>query len=148
MDNENLISEERVFVNVQKQQTNHSEAFINYYTQKLETENKFYFSVAGDYSPTLMIWFYNDTTVQYTYNDIKLHVASATEVQSLKMENINVVIAVALLVFAFVEGISVVNELTKNNSHDTCRRYNIQPLLVRRNRDKKNILMVKKFSIG
>ena len=92
---------------------NFTEDFIEYQRAQFRKENEFYFPVAGDYSPTILIWFYNDTTIQYTYNDIKVHVASATEVQSQKLDRINTAITITLFALALVEGISVVNDLTK-----------------------------------
>ncbi len=62
----------------------------------------FSFPVGGDYSPTITVNVGN-TSLQHTYNEIKVHVATSSELQSQELDRINVLISVALLVFADVE---------------------------------------------
>jgi hypothetical protein len=73
----------------------------------------FYFPSSGDYSPSIIIDLANNTILSYTYDQVKVHVLSASEVQGQKLERLGATITVALLVFAFVEGIVAVKDLTK-----------------------------------
>ena len=73
--------------------------------------------VSGDYSPTIQIQFFNGPFVQYTYEEIKIHVASLVDIQNQNMavesqrlaiqnENlnrVNNVLTVALVAVAFAE---------------------------------------------
>jgi len=80
---------------------------------RFESEDTFYFSVSGDYSPTIYMTFNNGTEIQHTYEQIKVHVLSASEMQAEKLNRVNTVIAIALLSFAFIEGIKLVKDLTE-----------------------------------
>jgi hypothetical protein len=85
--------------------------------------------VSGDYSPTIQIQFYNDSTIlQYTYQEIKIHVASlidiqnqqiAIENQNLTVQNenlnkLNTVLTYALVAVAFAEGFRMVEDFARD----------------------------------
>jgi|GEM_PF-6147711 len=75
--------------------------------------NTFHFPASGDYSPSILIDLANNTILSYTYNQVKVHIISASEIQTQKLERIGAAVTVALLVFAFIEGIVTVKDLTK-----------------------------------
>lgn len=76
----------------------------------------FSFPVAGDYSPTMTVTISN-YTFQHTYNEVKIHVSSKSELQTQELDQINVFIAFALLVFADVEFARLIYELTKTEKN-------------------------------
>lgn len=80
----------------------------------LMSEDVFYFPVAGDYSPTIYMHSVTGSDIVYTYSQYKIHVLSASELYTQKLDRINTVVAIALLSFAFIEGIIVVRDLTKS----------------------------------
>jgi hypothetical protein len=73
----------------------------------------FNFPSSGEYSPSVLIDLANNTILSYTYDQVKVHVISASEVQTQKLERIGAAVTVALLVFAIVEGVVAVKDLTK-----------------------------------
>jgi hypothetical protein len=82
----------------------------------------FNFPSAGDYSPSMIVGLSNGTFLSCTYDQIKVHVVSNSELQTIKVGRIDTAIAVSLLLFAGIEGVSVVNDLTKkrlvNEDHE------------------------------
>jgi hypothetical protein len=80
-----------------------------------------YFPASGQYSPTVILDFMNFTNPQkpslgesqYTYTDRILPVASSLDVQNAKNSKIQTVLTWAILAFAYLEGVSITVELTK-----------------------------------
>jgi hypothetical protein len=66
--------------------------------------NDIYFPVSGDYSPMIMIRNATpyDNIVVYSYDKIKVHVASAIEVEGLKINDVNLNLTHALFIFSWV----------------------------------------------
>jgi len=73
----------------------------------------FYFPVAGDFSPAISITYDNGTEVLYTYDQIKVHVLSASEVEVMNINRLNLGLSYVLLFFTYVEGIVIIRELFK-----------------------------------
>lgn len=77
-------------------------------------QEEIYFPVAGDYSPMILlsesgISEYNP--ISYRYDQIKIHVASETEVESLNIDKVNLGFTVALFVFSWIGYFVLVYEL-------------------------------------
>jgi len=79
----------------------------------LITQDVFYFPVAGDYSPTIYMHSVTGSDIAYTYSQYKIHVLSESELYTQRLDRINTVVAIALLSFAFIEGVVVMKDLTK-----------------------------------
>ena len=88
--------------------------------------------VSGDYSPTIQIQFFNGPFVQYTYEEIKIHVASMVDVQNQQiaienqkltiqnenLNNVNTVLTVALVAVAFVEAFRIVEDFARDRGRN------------------------------
>jgi hypothetical protein len=83
----------------------------------------FSFPVAGDYSPAIAISVSNHT-IQHTYTEIKLHVASQSELKSQELAQIDVVIAVAVFAFADVEFAKLLYDFSKNREETQSKKPN------------------------
>lgn len=83
------------------------------YLHGIRQNQPFNFSVSGDYSPSIILEFQNGTYESYTYDEIKLHVSSDSEIQSQELSQIDGFIAIALLIFSFLEALRLVNEWIK-----------------------------------
>ena len=75
--------------------------------------NPVVFPVSGEYSPTVIITFYNNTKVLYTYNEYKISVASSIDVQNAKNARIQTLLTNIIILFAIIEAISITIEHTK-----------------------------------
>jgi len=97
-----------------------------------ETIQPFKWLVSGDYSPIIQVEFLNGTLVQYTYGEIKIHVASLVDIQNQKMDienqilavqnenlnKVNTVLTAALVVVAFVEAFRIVEDFARDRSRN------------------------------
>ena len=90
----------------------------------------FNFPVAGDYSPSIIMIFQNqtisnnilssnETALTYTYDQIKLHVISTSELQTQQINLIGSFVGVALLVFAYVELWKLLHEWAEKGSKNS-----------------------------
>jgi hypothetical protein len=70
---------------------------------------EFYFPVAGDYSPTIVIFFKDMTMKEHTYNDLKLRVLSESEIQTQALNHINALIMIILLIFGYIQLLKIIN---------------------------------------
>ena len=75
----------------------------NGYIQWSFHDHLFNFSVAGDYSPSIILEFSNGSSESYTYDEIKLHIPSKSETQSQELNQINGFITIALFIFSLIE---------------------------------------------
>jgi len=75
-----------------------------------------YFPAAGDYSPTVLISFNREKPIEYTYDAIKIHVASSSDIQNAKLIRINTLLSYALVVFAVIESISIMRDFTEGKT--------------------------------
>ena len=75
-----------------------------------------YFPVSGDYYPIIEIANETDpyNAIVYSFDQIKIHVASATEVEGLRLNNLNLGLTIALFVFAWMGEIALMVELLSN----------------------------------
>jgi len=76
--------------------------------------NNIYFPVSGDYSPMIMITRPEtpyDNVIVYSYDKIKVHVASAIEVEGLKINDVNLNLTHALFIFSWVGELVLLFEL-------------------------------------
>ncbi|MBI3859165.1 MAG: hypothetical protein HY296_02835 [Thaumarchaeota archaeon] len=71
------------------------------------------FPVAGEYSPTLSIFFENNTGVDHTYSEYKIPVASFVDIQNAKNARIQTALTYIIILFVFVEAFSTMIDLTK-----------------------------------
>jgi hypothetical protein len=86
----------------------------------------FDFPVAGAYSPTLVIHFTNYTSfqtplpspAQYTFSDIKVPVASFIDIQNAKNGRIQTALTYIIVLFVFLEGLSIMIDLTGKKKDD------------------------------
>lgn len=85
-------------------------------------ETTFKWVAPGDYSPRLFFQFLNHTKREYTYNEIKIHVASFVELQGLKVSKIELALTYSLLAFGVLEGFSIVDDFV---SKKTTRKHNL-----------------------
>jgi hypothetical protein len=78
-------------------------------------QNKpFSFAASGDYSPSIILEFSNDSSpISYTYEEIKFHVPSVSELRTQELNQIGGFIAVVLLIFSFFEALKLINEWIK-----------------------------------
>lgn len=86
------------------------------------SQDEMYFPVAGDYSPTIFIQFFNGTNIQYTYSEIKVHVLSASEVEAEKTSKLNLAVTYVLLFFSYIQGIVIILELFKSQEKPAISR--------------------------
>jgi hypothetical protein len=70
----------------------------------------FSFPVSGDYSPSIILEFDNGSVEGYTYNEIKLHVPPASEIRTHALNQISGIVAIALLIFSFIQLRKIINE--------------------------------------
>ena len=84
--------------------------FIKLLVEQLNRE--FYFPVSGNYSPTMIIRFRGGSYDERTYDKLKLHVLSASEIQTQALNQINSLIAVILLIFGYIEALKLVIDVT------------------------------------
>ncbi|MDG7016050.1 MAG: hypothetical protein JRM82_01595 [Nitrososphaerota archaeon] len=82
----------------------------------------FDFPVAGTYSPTVVVvtvdgTYPNATSKSnvYTYSDFEVPVASALDIQNAKDARIEIALSVVIVIFVFLEGLSIVLEHTKDD---------------------------------
>lgn len=75
-----------------------------------------YFPAAGDYSPTVLIGFKQEKPIEYTYDAIKIHVASNSDIQNAKFTRINTALTNALVLFALIESISIMRDFTADKT--------------------------------
>jgi hypothetical protein len=75
---------------------------------------EFNFPVAGDYSPSIIIGFFDKSILYFTDNEVKLHVPSKSELQIQTYNQVSGLIAVALFVFSLIQAIKFVYDSTKN----------------------------------
>lgn len=73
----------------------------------------FSFPVAGDYSPTITVSMQGGVIEEYTFENIKVHVLSASEIRTQELDQISIVIAITLLGFTLVQSIVLVRNLLK-----------------------------------
>jgi hypothetical protein len=78
----------------------------------------FYFPMAGDYSPSILILCRNNSLYRYTANDVKLHVPSQIELQTQALNQIGGFIAHILLAFASIDLVSLLYNWCKNAKED------------------------------
>lgn len=69
------------------------------HTLNLSQNSPFYFSVSGDYSPIILLAFKNGSLESHTYDEIKIHVPSTSELHTQAISKINCFIALALFFF-------------------------------------------------
>ncbi len=81
---------------------------------ELYQNTPFYFPVAGDYSPSMVILLKNGSLIRYTDDEVKLHVPSTAELQTQAITYASDLAAIAFLVFSFIEAFKLVNDWTKN----------------------------------
>jgi hypothetical protein len=82
---------------------------------KLLTEQwnrEFYFPVSGDYPPSIVIRFQGGSYDEHTYNSPKLHVLSASEIQTQALNQINSLIAIILLIFGYIGALKLLIDVT------------------------------------
>jgi hypothetical protein len=72
-----------------------------------------YFPVSGDYSPTVRIFIEGQPEIDYTYNQIRVHVLSASEAEGEKNARMNLWLSYAIFVLSIVGVIWLVFELLK-----------------------------------
>ncbi len=88
--------------------------FIHFFNDRenvnltIMAQDEMYFPVAGDYSPTIFIQFFNGTSIQYTYNEIKVHVLSASEIEAVNTNRLNLAVTYVLLFFSYIQGFVIV----------------------------------------
>ena len=72
---------------------------------------KFTWPNEGDYYPTMTIGFKNGTEIQQAYPDAGLvHVSPATLIQDAQANRIDIALTIALVVFGFMEGLSIIRD--------------------------------------
>ena len=77
-------------------------------------QEEIYFPVAGDYSPIILL---SETgiaeydPISYRYDQIRIHVASETEVESLNIDEVNLRFTIAVFVFSWIGYFVMVFEL-------------------------------------
>jgi hypothetical protein len=82
----------------------------------------FEFPVPGDYSPTLLLsFYYPSNNTQYTFDGIKVHVASSADIQNDKNAKIQTALTYVIVAFIFLEGFSIVMELTEEKSQGSLK---------------------------
>jgi hypothetical protein len=104
------------------------------------TITPFKWLVSGDYSPTIQIQFFNSSVLlQYTYEEIKIHVASlidiqnqqiAIEDQNLTVQNenlskLNNVLTYALVAVAIAEGFRIIEDFARDQDKNPTIKVNL-----------------------
>lgn len=87
---------------------------IYFHNLPLSHSSDIYFPVSGDYSPIIMIVNPNnpyDDFVVYRYDQIKVHIASAIEVEGLKINKTNLNLTHALFLFSLIGEFVLLYEL-------------------------------------
>lgn len=92
------------------QEAQHNNVTVDIHLLPPKEMNEIYFPVAGDYSPIILVTKDGNTT-QYTYNQIKVHVLPASEIEAENTSRLNLGLTWALLGFSYVGGIIGVYEL-------------------------------------
>lgn len=87
---------------------------ITAFTNIFGAPYSFAFPVSGDYSPTIIIGLSNGTYLTQTYDELKVHVASKTELRTQELDQITFFVSMALLVFAGVEATKLAYEFIEN----------------------------------
>lgn len=70
----------------------------------------FYFPLAGDYSPGILIMCKNGSLYKYIDNKVNLHVPSELEVQTGTLNQINSLIAIILLILSWIQCLKLIRE--------------------------------------
>ena len=73
-----------------------------------------FFPAAGDYSPTVLVIFQHDKPIEYTYDAIKIHVASSSDIQNARFTRVNTALTYALVLFAVIESIAIMRDFTED----------------------------------
>ena len=90
-------------------------------------ETQIFFPAAGDYSPTVLVVFLgNSAPIEYTYDAIKIHVASTSDLANAKATRVNIALTYALVAVAVIESISITNDITGDRTKDD-RKDRIRP---------------------
>jgi hypothetical protein len=76
-----------------------------------ENATTFKWLTSGDYSPSIFIYFLNNTSQDYTYSEIKVHVASPIEIKSFTNSNVEAALTYALVIVGGLEAFSIVHDL-------------------------------------
>lgn len=79
----------------------------------LPEQYHFSFPVSGDYSPTISILLNNNTYLTHTYDDIKVHVMSTSEIQSQQIGRIGAFFAVVVVFFGDIEALKLILDWSK-----------------------------------
>jgi hypothetical protein len=90
------------------------EPLVNYHMIYPSSQEEIYFPVAGDYSPIILLsesGIAEYDPIIYRYDQIRIHVASETEVESLNIDKVNLGFTVALFVFSWIGYFVLVYEL-------------------------------------
>jgi hypothetical protein len=77
-----------------------------------------YFPTAGDYSPTVLISFKQSKPIEYTYDDIKIHVASTSDIENAKFTRVNTALSYVLVFFAGIESVSIIRDFSEDEAKD------------------------------
>jgi hypothetical protein len=70
-----------------------------------------YFPIAGDYSPSLYVLYWNGSETFHTFEQMKIHVLSESEINAENISRNNLILTIALLGFSYIEGITIIAEL-------------------------------------
>ncbi len=100
------------------------EPVVNYHLIYPQLQETIYFPVAGDYSPIIMIGRENELEpIIYRYDQIRIHVASETEVESLNIDEVNLRFTLALFIFSWISYFALVYELVTKHfkKKDDCQ---------------------------
>jgi hypothetical protein len=84
------------------------------YLKGVLENHPFSFPVSGDYSPSIILEFDNGSVEGYTYDEIKLHVPSTSEIRTQELNQIDGFIALALLLLSFTEVCRIFYEWIKS----------------------------------
>ena len=80
----------------------------------------FVFTVSGDYSPDVRVMFpeMNRPPIEYSYSQIKVHVASASEIQAETNGSINNGLTYALIFFAFLGATEIIYTIYNDDKRE------------------------------
>jgi len=106
----------------QRDETNLSSGYLVPYVK----QSQIFFPAAGDYSPTVVVVFGTGTPVEYTYDAVKIHVASTSDLANAKATRVNIALTYALVAVAVIESISITNDITEDRTKDN-RKDQIRP---------------------
>jgi hypothetical protein len=89
------------------------EPVVNFHVIHPYSTTDIYFPVAGDYSPMILLAPKNDpyNVTLYRFDQIKIHVATETEIESLNINDVNLRFTVAVFVFSWIGYAVLVYEL-------------------------------------